>query len=60
MDLRHEFKNAWNQINENKELNSVMDYANDYMKFLDAGKTERTSAKEIIRQAKENGYISIE
>ncbi len=60
MDLRHEFKNAWNQINENKELNSVMDYANGYMKFLDAGKTERTSAREIIRQAKENGYISIE
>lgn len=60
MSLRHEFRNAWNQINENKELDTVMNYADDYMKFLDAGKTERTSAREIIRQAKENGYISIE
>lgn len=60
MNLRHEFKNAWNQINENKELDMVMDYADNYMKFLDAGKTERTSAKEIIRQAKENGFISFE
>ncbi len=60
MNLRHEFENAWNKINENKELDMVMDYANNYMKFLDAGKTERTSAKEIIRQAKENGFISFE
>lgn len=60
MDLRHEFKNAWDQINDNKELDVVMNYANDYMKFLDVGKTERTSAREIIRQAKENGFISVQ
>lgn len=28
--------------------------------FLDNGKTERTSAKEIVKMAKENGYICIE
>lgn len=59
MNLRHEFKNAWEQIKENKELDAVMNYSNEYMKFLDAGKTERTSAREIIRQAKEHGFISI-
>ena len=30
------------------------------MHFLDVGKTERTSAREIVRMAKENGYISID
>ena len=59
MNLRHEFKNAWEQIKENKELDAVMNYSNEYMKFLDTGKTERTSAREIIRQAKEHGFISI-
>ncbi|MGL5718511.1 MAG: aminopeptidase [Paraclostridium sp.] len=60
MSLKHEFKNAWNVIRENNELESVMNYAGGYKKFLDEGKTERTSAREIIRQAKENGYISVE
>ena len=60
MNLKHEFRNAWNIIQENKQLDSVMDYAKGYMEFLDAGKTERTSAREIIKQAKENGYISLE
>ncbi len=60
MNLKHEFKNAWKQIQENNKVDSVMDYAKDYMKFLNAGKTERTSAREIIRQAKEHGYISLE
>ena len=45
---------------ENNKLDDVMDYSKGYMDFLDVGKTERTSAREIIRLAKENGYISIE
>lgn len=59
MSLSYEFKNAWKVMDEN-EYSKAMDYAKGYMKFLDTGKTERECATEIIRQAKENGYISIE
>ena len=60
MQLKHEFKNAWEIERENNKLNEVMNYSKGYMNFLDNGKTERTSAREIVKLAKENGYISIE
>ena len=60
MQLKHEFKNAWEIERENNKLNEVMDYSKGYMNFLDNGKTERTSAREIVKIAKENGYISLE
>ena len=60
MELKHEFKNAWDVIRENNSMENVMDYSKGYMNFLNKGKTERTSAREIIRMAKEKGYISIE
>ncbi|RDY29605.1 aminopeptidase [Romboutsia weinsteinii] len=60
MKLKHEFKNAWGVIRENNAMEQVNNYSKEYMNFLDVGKTERTSAKEIIRLAKEHGYISIE
>lgn len=60
MKLTHEFKNAWEVEIKNNKLDDIMDYSNGYKLFLDNGKTERTSAREIVRIAKENGYISIE
>ena len=45
---------------ENNNIEDVMYYSKDYMHFLDNGKTERTSAREIVKMAKENGYISID
>ncbi|MGX4600956.1 aminopeptidase [Faecalimicrobium sp. JNUCC 81] len=60
MKLKHEFKNAWEVERENNKLNDIMSYANEYKLFLDNGKTERTSAREIVKIAKENGYISID
>lgn len=60
MELKHEFKNAWDVIRENNAMKDVMNYSEDYMKFLDNGKTERTSAREIIKMAKSKGYISLE
>lgn len=60
MKLKHEFKNAWEVERENNKLNDITSYANEYKLFLDNGKTERTSAREIIKIAKENGYISID
>ena len=52
MQLKHEFKNAWEIERENNKLNEVMDYSKGYMNFLDNGKTERTSAREIVKIAK--------
>ncbi|MEG2787705.1 MAG: aminopeptidase [Romboutsia sp.] len=60
MELKHKFKNAWEVEMENNKVEEIMSYSNEYKLFLDNGKTERTSAREIVRIAKENGYISID
>lgn len=60
MELKHEFKNAWEVERKNNKIDEVMSYSKEYMNFLDNGKTERTSAREIVKIAKDNGYISIE
>ncbi|MGL5346054.1 MAG: aminopeptidase [Peptostreptococcaceae bacterium] len=60
MELKHNFKNAWEVERENNKIDEVMSYSKEYMNFLDRGKTERTSAREIVKIAKDNGYISIE
>ena len=54
-----ERKNAWNtygkrEISELEELNS------NYIDFLSDCKTERECVKETVRQARENGYKSLE
>ena len=54
MKLKYEAKNAWEFERENNRLDDVMDYSKGYMQFLNVGKTERTSAREIVRMAKEN------
>lgn len=57
--LTHKWDNAWEKINEN-ELKEVFSFGDEYKTFLDVGKTERESAREIIRIAKQNGYISLQ
>jgi aspartyl aminopeptidase len=51
--------NIWERI-DSKEKESVFKLADDYKSFLDKAKTERESVDEIIKIAKENGYINIE
>lgn len=60
MELKHEFRNAWEVERKNNQIENVMAYSKEYMTFLDNGKTERTSAREIVKIAQQNGYISIE
>lgn len=57
--LTHKWDNAWEKTNE-EEKKVVFSFNEEYKQFLDNGKTERESAKEIVKYAKENGYISIE
>lgn len=54
--LTHTYKNVWSEIDE-KETKQVFDLSEEYKKFLDTGKTERECANEILRYAKENGYV---
>ncbi|MCI9975235.1 aminopeptidase [Clostridioides difficile] len=60
MNLKHEFKNAWDVERKENAIEQVMQYSRNYMDFLSKSKTERISVKEIIKLAKENNYISID
>lgn len=60
MKLNYELRNGWDVIRENNHVEDVFNYSKEYMKFLDNGKTERQCVKEILKMAKENGYISLE
>ncbi|SCY05155.1 aminopeptidase [Alkaliphilus peptidifermentans] len=57
--LTKEFKNAWEQL-ENNEMDEVFALGEAYKNFMDKGKTERECVHEIVRKAKENGFISLE
>ncbi len=57
--LTHKWKNVWETLDKG-EKEKVFAINEGYKDFLDKGKTEREAAKEIIRIARENGYISIE
>ena len=60
MKLNYDSKNAWEFERENNNIDEVINYSKGYMDFLDNGKTERTSAREIVKIARENGYISLD
>ncbi|MEG0854978.1 MAG: aminopeptidase [Terrisporobacter sp.] len=60
MSLKHEFKNGWNVIREMNNMDNVMGYSKEYLDFLNKGKTERLCAREVIKLAKEQGFISFE
>lgn len=57
--LTHKWNNVWEKTDD-KEQKNIFEVCDRYKDFLDAGKTERESAREIIRIAIANGYISIE
>ena len=57
--LTHKWKNVWETL-DNSEMEKVFAINEEYKNFLDKGKTERESAREIIRMASEKGYISID
>lgn len=58
-NLSHSFTNVWTKLDETA-LSEIEVISKEYKYFLDHGKTERTSAREIIRMAEENGYVSLE
>lgn len=57
--LTHKWRNSWEHFNES-EVKDVFETGEEYKYFLDICKTERESAEEIVKRAREKGYISIE
>ena len=60
MKLNYNLRNGWDIARENNMLENVFKYSEEYMYFLDNGKTERQCVKQIVNMAKERGYISLE
>ena len=54
-----ERRNVWLSYTEAEEL-ELEKIAKKYRDFLDAGKTERECVQEIVKQAREAGYVSLE
>ena len=60
MNLKYEFENGWKVIKEMNNMENAMSYSKEYIDFLNKSKTERLCAREIIRLARLQGFISIE
>lgn len=54
-----ERKNAWTTYGK-KQINELEKVCKGYQRFLDDGKTERECVKEIVRLAKDYGYMSLD
>ena len=54
-----ERKNAWLDYTE-KDEKEIERTAKDYRYFLNVGKTERECVEELVKQAEEAGYVSLE
>ena len=50
-----EYKNTW-ELYKEEQLKEVDSFAQEYMSFLDNGKTERECIDEIVNQIEEEGY----
>jgi aspartyl aminopeptidase len=55
----YQFKNVWASIDDEKK-ETIFEFAQGYKQFLDSGKTERESAREIVRLARAKGFESLE
>lgn len=49
---------VWDALDAEQRA-AVMEMGEDYKKFMDAGKTERLCAQEIVRRAKEQGFVDL-
>ena len=59
MNLHYEKRNIWQEADQER-LDEIYNYGERYKSFLDNSKTEREACEEVIKQAEENGYISLE
>src|SRR5699024_4108871 len=57
--LTNKWTNVWETLDD-KTMKKVFNLNEEYKDFLDKGKTERESAKEIIRIVTEKGFTSLD
>lgn len=57
--LVQKWSNVWNTLDES-QLSKLNEIAEEYKMFLDNGKTERETTKNIIEFAKLDGFVSLE
>ncbi len=57
--LIKKWENGWKMINK-EQKDQIFQFSERYKNFLNQGKTERESVKEIIRLAEKNGFIPLE
>ena len=57
-DFAVKYSFAWDRLDA-AERSAVMDMGEDYKRFLDASKTERLCAEEIVRRARERGFTEL-
>ena len=51
-------ENAWTKCDK-KKINQVMEFCEEYRKFLSECKTERECTDRAVEMAKENGYVDL-
>lgn len=56
--LSYSFESAWNNMDDGETAQTIQ-FSETYKDFLD-NKTERACAAEIVKQAQENGFVSLE
>lgn len=56
--LEYERKNGWTLATD-KEKKAIFDFADKYMKFLDAAKTEREAVKTTVKMLEKEGFVDI-
>lgn len=55
-----ENKNAWDKYPEGEDRKKVMDFAEEYRKFISTCKTERECVKEFEERAKRAGFVKLD
>ncbi|MBZ4645802.1 MAG: aspartyl aminopeptidase [Clostridia bacterium] len=58
-ELKYEVKNGWEAVSAN-ENKTILDFSEEYKKFLDKGKTERECIQEAVRLAREKGFTALD
>lgn len=57
-NLTKKFEYVWDKLSP-QDLKAVMEFSERYKNFMDNAKTEREAVFEIIKRAKEKGYIDL-
>ncbi|MGN1033490.1 MAG: aminopeptidase [Intestinibacter sp.] len=60
MELKYELRNGWKVVDEMDNMKDLMQYSDEYMDFLNKGKTERRCVKEIESLAIKKGFKPLE